>query len=143
MNKQPIAIIVMILACIGIYAYVFLKWQGNQADVGGRVASGSIPIKVDAADRSAAHSKGRVGSSPFLDAGREVPEGYQQVIPRGAILAIDEPEYVSASEAKISDETYVLGVLIEGQALAYSLNLLNSHEIVNDTVGSTNFAAVW
>ena len=71
------------------------------------------------------------------------PEGYEQVIPRGTIAAIDDPVYVSATEARIRDDAWVLGVVVEGQARAYSLELLNSHEIVNDTIGNTDFAAVW
>ena len=74
---------------------------------------------------------------------KDVPEGFQQLLPRGGIPAIDNPQYVMADKASISDDAYVFGVVIEGQAVAYSLNLLNGHEIVNDTIGSTNFAAVW
>ena len=74
---------------------------------------------------------------------QEVPEGFQQLLPRGGIPAIDQPQYVSADDASISDQAYVLGVVIEGQPVAYSLNLLNSHEIVNDTIGKTHFSAVW
>jgi hypothetical protein len=68
---------------------------------------------------------------------------YEQILPRGQIAAITEPEYVSADEADIADDSYVLGVLIEGQARAYSLNLLNTHEVVNDKIGDQAYAAVW
>lgn len=74
---------------------------------------------------------------------QDVPEGFVQVIPRGAIPAIDDPEYVPAGEARIRDEAWILGVVIDGQARAYSLDLLNHHEVVNDSIGDTNFAAVW
>jgi len=74
---------------------------------------------------------------------QDLPEGFQQVLPRGRIPAIDNPEYVSADEARIRDEAWVLGVVIEGQARAYSLNLLNHHEVVNDNVAGTDYAAVW
>lgn len=74
---------------------------------------------------------------------KDLPESYQQIIPRGRIAALDHPQYVSADEAEIDDNTFVLGVVIEGQARAYSLNLLNNHEVVNDRIGNTNFAAVW
>jgi hypothetical protein len=37
----------------------------------------------------------------------------------------------------------VLGVVIDGQARAFSLNLLNHHEVVNDQIGQTPYAAVW
>ena len=71
------------------------------------------------------------------------PDGFKQLLPRGKIASIDKPEFVSASEAKIPADAYVLGVVVEDQPIAYSLNLLNSHEIVNDSVGETKFAAVW
>lgn len=71
------------------------------------------------------------------------PEGVQQILPRGGIPAVFEPTFVSADEAKIGDDAWVLGVVIDGHARAYSLNLLNHHEIVNDRVGEHPFAAVW
>lgn len=82
-------------------------------------------------------------SPPTAAQKREVPKGFQQILPRGAIAAIDFPRYVSATEADIRDDAWVLGVIINGKARAYSLDLLNAHEVVNDSVGETNFAAVW
>ena len=73
----------------------------------------------------------------------ELPEGVEQIIPRGQSAAVFEPEFVSADEAEISDDAWVLGVVVEGVAKAYSLNLLNRHEVVNDRSGGTAFAAVW
>ena len=70
-------------------------------------------------------------------------DDYQQILPRGAIAAITEPQYVRAEEADIDDDSYVLGVVINGQPRAYSLNLLNSHEVVNDKIGDQAYAAVW
>lgn len=72
-----------------------------------------------------------------------LPKEFQQIIPRGAIAAISNPVFVPAGEANISKNSWVLGVIIDGQARAYSLSLLNSHEVVNDQVGETAFAAVW
>ena len=74
---------------------------------------------------------------------QDTPDGYVQILRRGGIPAIDNPAYVRASEARIRDEAWVLGVIIDGQARAYSLELLNSHEVVNDSIGDTDFAAVW
>ena len=70
-------------------------------------------------------------------------EGFKQILPRGAIAAITQPQYVAAEEANIAGSSYVLGVVIDGQARAYSLNLLNHHEVVNDQIGDKTFAAVW
>ncbi len=76
-------------------------------------------------------------------AAEEPPPGVEQILPRGRIAAVFEPRFVPAAEAEISDDAWVLGVVIDGQARAYSLNLLNRHEVVNDQIGEQKFAAVW
>ena len=73
----------------------------------------------------------------------ELPPGVEQILPRGRIAAVFEPSFVPAADAKIPDDAWVLGTVVEGVAKAYSLNLLNRHEVVNDRSGGTAFAAVW
>ena len=73
----------------------------------------------------------------------ELPAGVEQIIPRGAIPAVFEPHFVPAHQAEIPDGAWVLGVVVDGEARAYSLNLLNRHEIVNDRLGERPIAAVW
>jgi len=73
----------------------------------------------------------------------EVHPDFQQLLPRGRIASIDQPEFVAAENAEIADDAWILGVEIDGQARAYSLNLLNHHEVVNDRIGDRRFAAVW
>lgn len=74
-------------------------------------------------------------NDPFSD--------FEQILPRGGIPAIIDPVYVSAEDASINDNSWILGVVINDQARAYSLNLLNHHEVVNDVIDTTAFAAVW
>lgn len=67
------------------------------------------------------------------------------LLPRDAIPAIFEPEFVAGFEA---DEQYaptelVLGVEIDGEARAYSIPFLSGHEIVNDTVAGHPIAVTW
>lgn len=71
------------------------------------------------------------------------PEGVTQLIPRGVLAAVNDPVFVSAAEAGLPDDAWILGVEIDGDARAYSLNLLNHHEVVNDRIGERHFAAVW
>ena len=71
------------------------------------------------------------------------PQNFEQILPRGRIASIDQPVFVEAAAAKVLPESWILGVTIEGQARAFSLAVLNSHEIVNDSIGDTNYAAVW
>ena len=78
-----------------------------------------------------------------LPAGDEPPPGVEQLLPRGRIAAVFEPTFVAAAEADLPDEAWVLGVAVGGVAKAYSLNLLNSHEVVNDQSGEVAYAAVW
>lgn len=73
----------------------------------------------------------------------ELPPGVEQILPRGGIPAIFEPTFVTAEEAEIPDDAWILGVAVDGEARAYSLNLLNHHEVVNDKIGEQSFAAVW
>lgn len=74
---------------------------------------------------------------------QDLPKEFEQILPRGRIAAITHPHFVPAEKAVIAPNSYVLGVVIDGEARAYSLNLLNAHEVVNDKIGDHLFAAVW
>lgn len=73
----------------------------------------------------------------------DLPEDFRQLLPRGRIAAVDSPQFVPAAEAEIPGDAWILGVVDKGQAKAYSLNLLNHHEVVNDEIGGRPIAAVW
>ncbi len=68
-----------------------------------------------------------------------------RLLPRGAIPAITEPRFVSAAEADafLAHDEPVLGLVIEGEARAYSLWQLDHHEVVNDRAGGKDFAVTW
>ena len=83
------------------------------------------------------------GDVPLPEPHPDLPPEYRQLLQRGAIAAIDAPAFVSAAEAEIAEDAWVLGVEIDGLAKAYSLNLLNRHEVVNDRFGELPVAAVW
>ncbi len=70
-------------------------------------------------------------------------EGFIQLMPRGAIAALVDPDFVPAANAKIPDDAWVLGFAHGGKAYAYDLNLLNAHEVVNHEAGGAPIAAVW
>jgi hypothetical protein len=73
----------------------------------------------------------------------DLPAGFEQLLDRGSISSIDDPFFVSAERARIPPDAWVLGIIIGGDARAYSLNLLNNHEVVNDDFGDQSIAAVW
>ena len=72
-----------------------------------------------------------------------LPPEFRQLLPRGRIAAVNGPHFVAADKAALAGNAWVLGVVMNGEAKAYSLNLLNSHEVVNDTFGDRPVAAVW
>ena len=67
------------------------------------------------------------------------------LLPKDGIPAIDNPVFISAEEADLQYEPdeLVIGVNFDGDARAYSIPMLSSHEIVNDTVGSRKIAVTW
>ena len=65
------------------------------------------------------------------------------LLPFDAIPAITDPQFVSAGAAKLEPDAPVIGVTFNGESHAYSLYLLNGHEIVNDVVGGMNVATTW
>ncbi len=73
----------------------------------------------------------------------ELPPGVEMLLPRGALEAVVDPQWVAAEQAVIPDDAIVLGLVVDGDARAYSLNLLNRHEVVNDQFGDLPVAAVW
>lgn len=76
-------------------------------------------------------------------AGANEKDELQNVLPRDAIPAIKNPEFVSAGNAGLDDNEPVLGIIIDGESRAYSIYLLNHHEIVNDKIGDKAFAVTW
>jgi len=57
------------------------------------------------------------------------------VLPKDAIPAILHPTFVPAQQARVAPEASMIGVVVNGEAHAYSAVLLNAHEIVNDVGG--------
>lgn len=65
------------------------------------------------------------------------------VLRKDGIPAILKPEMTPASKARLRESEPVIGVVVGGEARAYSTWLLNRHEIVNDEAAGKKFAVVW
>ena len=71
-------------------------------------------------------------------------EIFQGGPPKDGIPAIDRPKFLSVSQADFMQETdRLLGVVIEGEARAYPIKILDWHEIVNDRIGDTEFVVTY
>lgn len=76
------------------------------------------------------------------------PKTFQYGVGKDKIAAIDEPRFVKpddplALQAGIGDSTVVFGYAAEGVAKAYSVAILNSHELVNDRFGVKPVTVGW
>jgi hypothetical protein len=67
------------------------------------------------------------------------------IIPKDAIPAILDPEFVSSEEAEslMSPSERVIGVSINGDHRAYSVPTRSRHEVANDVVGGVPVAVTW
>jgi len=75
----------------------------------------------------------------FIDDRPDATSG--QVCPRGCIPALDEPAVTNAAGGEwYPDEELVFGVVIDGEARAYPKNIMEVHEMVNDTLGGRRIA---
>ena len=73
------------------------------------------------------------------------PADIVSLLPPDSILAIDDPVFESAGMAdeSLEPDERVIGVLINGEARAYPIPILSSHEVVNDVVGGEQVAITW
>lgn len=63
---------------------------------------------------------------------------------KDGIPSLDNPKFVTAREAHfLQDDDKVIGVVIDGQAKAYPIRILNWHEIVNDQISDSLIAITW
>ncbi|MBF2017275.1 MAG: DUF3179 domain-containing protein [Rivularia sp. T60_A2020_040] len=63
--------------------------------------------------------------------------------PKDGIPSLDNPRFDTAKTTPFKEDELVIGVVINGEAKAYPLGILNWHEIVNDTVGGTNLSVTY
>ncbi len=62
---------------------------------------------------------------------------------RDGIPAIDKPRFIPGAEATLAGDARVLGILRDGEARAYPINILNWHEIVNDRFGDVSVVVTY
>lgn len=98
---------------------------------------------------STRHSIVRNPSGPVLQGGGPAfdpirSDEIQTILPEDAIPAIINPTYEAAgAAADYRADEQVIGVVINGDARAFPLSTLSSHEIVDDTIGGKPVAVTW
>ena len=74
----------------------------------------------------------------------DVEQFFSGGVNKDDIPAISNPKFISSDQAKfLNNNDLIIGVIVDGQAKAYPVNILNWHEIVNDQVGRERVAITW
>ncbi len=76
---------------------------------------------------------------------------YVQPRPGGPTELIDmrvhpspvDPPSIDGAAANLTDDELVLGLVVDGQPMAYPIRYLAPYEVLNDVVGSTALAPTW
>ena len=64
--------------------------------------------------------------------------------PRDAIPALNAPKFVDANDVRfLNEDDRVIGIVINAQARAYPIKILNWHEIVNDKIDGQHFVVTF
>lgn len=73
------------------------------------------------------------------------PSAIITLIPPDSIRAIDDPQHETADQAiaHLDPNERIIGLIINGEARAYPIPILSTHEIVNDVVGGEPVAITW
>jgi hypothetical protein len=67
----------------------------------------------------------------------------ERLLGRDMIEPVYTPRFVAPAQARLRDDELVMGVEINDEATAYPITVLNSREMVNDTVGGVPILATW
>ncbi|MFQ5664768.1 MAG: DUF3179 domain-containing (seleno)protein [Terriglobia bacterium] len=78
-------------------------------------------------------------------------KGLMQARPGGPLEEVEvgvsevpvDPPSVPAAKAQLKEDELVLGVVVDGHAMAYPIRYLALYEVVDDRVGGTPLAPTW
>jgi hypothetical protein len=85
---------------------------------------------------------GLIGWTRLASASGGEPEGFKRFAPYKR-PAIDRPAFIAADTANIPDRAWVIGIVLGDETRAYSIDLLNGYEVVNDHSKYVDFSVVW
>lgn len=120
----------------------------NESAVGSEETGNGVAMGNEGTDNDAAAGREDTGNDAGVASNEIESEPEYTIVtllPKDAIPSIDNPQFYGVEEA---DEEYdpneiVMGVIFNGEARAYSVNMLSSHEIVNDMVSGVPIAVTW
>jgi hypothetical protein len=68
---------------------------------------------------------------------------FDPLLPFDAIPPVYDPNFLPTDEIQYKDEELVIGVVLNGEAKAYSITVLRSREMVNDELAGIPILVTW
>ena len=96
------------------------------------LATGALAAALAAYARRPSRGRGAAALATALCAGVS-----QLLQPNRFFVALDRPPHGPAAAATLVDEAVVLGVVVDGTACAWPLEMVAPHHLVNDVLGAT------
>lgn len=62
---------------------------------------------------------------------------------RDSFPVLDNPKMTAAKESTVDDNEFVIGVVCDGEAKAYPISVMGTHELANDVCGKAHIAVSW
>lgn len=109
----------------------------------GKVKQGRIEGAHLAGAREIPCTGRRLTREELTDPGQEFERNSVRAAPRDAFQVLDNPKMTPAAKSKLVDSEYVIGVVVNGEAKAYTVRVMGSHELVNDICGKEPITASW
>ena len=85
----------------------------------------------------------RISEADLRDPAKDFEVNSVRGAPRDGFVVLDNPKMTKAADAKLGGDQPVIGIEIGGEAQAYPVRVMGSHEIVNTTCGGKPIAVTW
>ena len=134
------AILINKLRKISRYALIGVGLLAACAPAAARSSQGISPGATDTGGNSQADSAAAPTPTDDLSLSN-IP--FVPLLPRDGIAPIYDPEFVSAEDSPLLDDELIMGVVIDGEAKAYSVTVLRFREMVNDELAGWPILVTW
>ncbi len=85
----------------------------------------------------------RISEADLNDPEKDFEVNSVRGAPRDAFDVLDHPKMTKAADAKLGSDQPVIGIEIDGEARAYPVRVMGTHELVNDHCGTQPIAVSW
>ncbi len=136
--------VLSIVLVVGVVIGVLFSSQGPPGLQG--TASLSHPRGANGIDSASEPTSVYTGTGTSTAERIEVaqyPEFKPRFISKDIIRPIYDPKFVTAGNAGLEDNDFVIGLAINGDARGYPIGPLTQHEMVNDVVGGIPVLITW